>query len=230
MKKAFLLLVSSLLFTGQIIAAGPEAGVNIISVGNTYADPQFKGEALEKQFTELKARGIERISLRVIERISLRVTWSSMERQEGTINPEIIADMKRIFGKAHDYGFKAMLDFHTFFALDSYACPPWVAQHLQDDKSPGLRSIAMLGRSEAVRKRYLAHITGVLDELKNCAAIDVVSVMNEPLSLEWQNPKLWRADVDRIQDVIEEASKIVREKAPGRKVAARFSGLVNPWT
>ncbi len=222
MKKTFLLLAVSLLFIGQIIAAGPEAGVNIISVGNTYADPQFKGEALDQLFKELKARGIERISL--------RVTWATMERQEGSLNPEVLAEMKRIFGKAHDYGFKAMLDFHTFFAKDSYACPPWVAQHLQDDQSPGLRSIAMLGRSEGVRKRYLAHITGVLGELKDCAAIDVVSVMNEPLSLEWDNPARWRADVDQIQNVIEAAAGIVREIAPGRKVAARFSGLVNPWT
>ncbi len=200
---------------------GPEAGVNIISVGNSYADPQLKDEALNRLFAELKARGITRISL--------RVTWGTMERQEGSLNPEILASMKRIYNKAHDYGFKAMLDFHTFFAVDSYACPEWVGQKLQDDGSPCVRSIAMLARSEVVRKRYLAYVAGVISELKECLAIDVISVMNEPLSLEWNNPSRWKTDLDQLQGVIEEAARIVREKAPGRKVAIRFCGVTNPW-
>lgn len=204
-----------------LIAAGPEAGVNITSVGNSYSDPQFQDEPLDRLFAELKKRGITRISL--------RVTWATMERKEGSLDPKIMASMKRIYGKAQMYGFKAMLDFHTLFMKDNYACPEWVAQHRQDDGSPCVRSIAMIARSKSVRERYLAYVAGVVSEMKECQAIDVVSVMNEPFSIEWKNPSRWAVDMDQIQSVIEEAARIVREKAPGRRVAVRFCGTVNPW-
>jgi len=205
----------------RLAIAGPEAGVNITSVGNSYSDPQFQDESLDRLFTELKKRGITRISL--------RVTWATMERQEGSLDPKIMAAMKRIYGKAQTYGFKAMLDFHTLFMKDNYACPEWVAQHRQDDGSPCVRSIAMIARSKSVRERYLAYVAGVVSEMKVCPAIDVVSVMNEPFSMEWRNPSRWADDMDQIQSVIEEAARIVREKAPGRRVAVRFCGAVNPW-
>jgi hypothetical protein len=206
----------------QFVAGGPEAGVNITSLGNNYGDPEFRDEPLGRLFTALKERGIKRISL--------RVTWSTMERQEGSLNPAILAAMKRIYGKAHSYGFKAMLDFHTLFLKDSYACPEWVPQHEQDDGSPGFHSIAMIARSKAVRERYLAYVAGVVTEMKDCEAIDVVSVMNEPCSTEWKNPSLMAADMDQIKSVIEKAACIVREKLPGRRVAVRFMGEINPWS
>ena len=207
---------------GALPAGGPEAGVNIISVGNAYRDPAFRDEALDSLLSDLKERGVTRISL--------RVTWNSMEREEGTLNPTILANLKRMFESAQTHGFSAMLDFHTLFMKDSYACPTWVADHPQDDGSPGLRSVAMIARSQAVRERYLAMIEGVLAELGECEAIDVVSVMNEPFSLEFRDPARWSEDVDQITTVIEDAARIVRAKAPGRRVAARFSGTVNPWS
>jgi len=69
---------------------------------------------------------------------------------------------------------------------------------------------------QAVRERYLAYIAGVVTEMKECKAIDVVSVMNEPSSPEWKNPSLMAGDLDQIQSVIEKAARIVREKAPGK--------------
>ena len=222
--KQFLSTLTACLFLcapSWLIAAGPEAGVNITSVGNSYSDPQFQDEPLDRLFSELKKRGITRISL--------RVTWATMERKEGSLDPKIMAAMKRIYGKAQTYGFKAMLDFHTLFMKDNYACPEWVAQHRQDDGSPCVRSIAMIARSKSVRERYLAYVAGVVSEMKECQAIDVVSVMNEPFSMEWKNPSRWAVDMDQIQSVIEEAARIVREKAPGRRVAVRFCGVVNPW-
>ena len=208
--------------SARFAAAGPEAGVNITSVGNKYSDPQFEDEPLCRLFADLKERGIKRISL--------RVTWASMEHRQGSLDPKILAAMKRIYGKAHTYGFKAMLDFHTLFMTGCYACPEWVAQYRQDDGSPGVHSIAMIARSKPVRERYLAYIAGVVTELKECKAIDVVSVMNEPWSLEWKNPSRWDAELGQIQSVIEDAARIVREKAPGRRVAVRFGGRVNPWS
>ena len=209
------------LLSGSVIAAGPEAGVNIISCYNNYSDPQLQEEPLNRLFTALKERGIKRISL--------RVTWATMERQEGSLDPKILAAMKRIYGTAQTYGFKAMLDFHTLFMEDNYSCPKWVTQYKQDDGAPCVRSLIMIARSKPVRERYLAYIAGVVSELKECPAIDVVSVMNEPFSMEWKNPSRWAVDMDQLQSVIEEAARIVREKAPGRRVAVRFCGAVNPW-
>ena len=206
----------------RLVAAGPVTGVNITSLGNNYSDPEFQDEPLDRLSAALKERGIKRISL--------RVTWATMERQEGSLNPEILAAMKRIYAKAHSYGFKAMLDFHTLFAMDCYACPKWVSQHTQDDGSLGVQSIVMIARSKQVRERYLAYIAGVVTEMKDCQAIDVVSVMNEPFSPESKNPSRRAVDMDQIQSVIDKAARIVREKAPGRRVAVRFCGLANPWS
>jgi len=45
-------------------AAGPAAGVNIISVGNTYSDPQFQGAAVDRLFSDLKgALGLNNCAL-----------------------------------------------------------------------------------------------------------------------------------------------------------------------
>lgn len=206
----------------RLAVAGPEAGVNIISSYNTYSDPQLQEEPLNRLFTALKERGIKRISL--------RVTWATMERQEGSLDPKILAAMKRIYGTAQTYGFKAMLDFHTLFMADNYSCPKWVAQYKQDDGAPGVRSLIMIARSKPVRERYLAYIAGVVSEMKECQAIDAVSVLNEPFSPDWRKPAYWNADLDQIQSVIEQAARIVREKAPGRRVAVRFCGGFNPWS
>lgn len=206
----------------RLAAMGPEAGVNIISAYNNYSDPQLQDEPLNHLFAALQERGLKRISL--------RVTWATMERQEASLDPKILAAMKRIFGTAQKYGFKAMLDFHTLFMEDNYSCPKWVARYSQDDGSPGVRSMIMIARSRPVRERYLAFVAGVVSEMKECPAIDAVSVMNEPFSPDWRKPAYWNADLYRIQGVIEAAACSVREKAPGRRVAVRFCGGFNPWS
>ena len=95
----------------RLAALGPEGGVNIISAYNNYSDPQFQDKPLNHLFAALQWRGIKRISL--------RVTWATMERQEDSLDPKILAEMKRIYGTARKYGFKAMLDFHTLFMEDN---------------------------------------------------------------------------------------------------------------
>lgn len=223
MAKTLLLVAVAFLLSGPLLAAGPEGGVNIISVGNRYNDPQFQNKPLDQLFTALKDRGVLRISL--------RVTWSAMENQDGSLNQAYLAALRRIYDRAQMHGFKAMLDFHTLFATNSYACPKWVSDYPQDDGSPGVRSIGMIARSQAVRQRYLAYVAGVVTALKDCPAIDVVSVMNEPFPFgaAWSKSSRWNAEIDRIQGVIEAAAAIVREKAPGKRVAVRFGEAVNPW-
>lgn len=212
----------SLMFCFSFAIAAPTAGVNLVSVGNWYGDPQFQDAPADRLLGELKGRGMGCISL--------RVTWSSMEKVEGTYDPIILSNMERLFQKAAAHGFTAMLDFHTLFMRDNYACPAWVTNQVQDDGTPCIRSLGMLARSKGVRDRYLAMISGVTAALSHCSAIDVVSVMNEPFALDWKNESSWNKDMDVILSVIEEAARRVREKAPGRKVAVRFCGAVNPWS
>lgn len=200
----------------------PQAGVNIISVGNTYADPIFAAGEVDRFMARLAVSGMQRISI--------RVTWETMEKEPGVFSADIIANLRRIAQAAERQSIKVMLDFHTLFSKNSYTAPQWLANYTGRNGKPGIRSLIMTVRNPEAGKAYLAMQRHVLTELRDVTGIEVVSLMNEPWPFWDEGPAGAREDMDATSDLLIESAKQVKSINPHWKTAIRFTSSFNPWS
>ncbi len=199
-----------------------EVGVNMISVGNEYANPEFQDEKILPFLAMLKSEGFERVSF--------RVTWSRMEVTEGVYNEAYIKNLRRLYHAAEKAGLKALLDFHTLFKRQVYACPAWVSNYTDvRTGGPGVHSVIMTVRHPAVGKRYIDMQRHVAKALAGCGAIDSVSVMNEPFTLEWAKPDAMRAEQAALTTYLCRAARELKETVPRWKTTVRFCMPYSPW-
>lgn len=218
-------LVSALLVLGLVFSAPapvkPVVGVNLISVGNQYMDTLYREPALTPFMERLAKDGMGRISI--------RITWSTMMPSPGVLNQTYLSNYERVATAAGRAGMKVMVDFHTLFGTGLYACPKWVAEEPGDDGRPGVVSVVMAARSRKIRGYYLDMVREISRRAKTWPGVDTVSVMNEPWSLDYKDPKAAQAEFRLIEDWACEAARVVKEEAPALKRTLRFTASINPW-
>ncbi len=227
---SWLMLLSVLLLGGacqvhaqdSVAQGGPQPGVNVISVGNQYADKVFAADQVDGFMKMLADSGMQRVSI--------RATWSKIEPKEGEYDARVVENLRRVAEAAGRQGMKVMLDFHTKFTQGNYSRPTWIAQLPVQEGQVAVDSTIMVVRSDRAGERFLAMQKYVVESLADVSAIDVIAVMNEPFASWDRGRENVAPEMARLGEFLAAAARQMRQVNPNVRLAIRFTTFNHPWS
>lgn len=174
-----------------------ETGINYLSYGNGWYE---SNSLLQSDFARFQQDGIHHLSIRVM--------WSTMMPTNSSLSQNALYNIKRVLNWSQTYDIKVDLALWTQFG-SSLGLPSWVG-----------RSYFSLF-TEPNKGYYLAYIQSVVNELKNCSAIETWDVLNEP----YYNSTSQKNSAEAF---IADSALAVKAVDPTRPVLVRFPLGVTP--
>jgi predicted deacylase len=149
-------------FTGmvqhQVVASNLETGINYMSAGNAWVDPDTQ---LNTDFTRFANDGIKHLSIRMM--------WSVMMPTSTGLSTTALNNLKRVLTAAQANGLTVNLDFWTQFGY-TLGLPTWVTPN----------NYWTIIRDPTTLNQYIQYIQAVVTQLKDYPAVESWTIFNEP--------------------------------------------------
>jgi len=196
-------------------------GVSYTSNDQHYSDTT--GAVLDQDFRFFRDNNIRLISINVI--------WAAVEPEiRGMYDSSVISNLKRVLAKAEEYGIKVLFSFHTHFQQQENPYQtPWHLPLYVADPYTGKKITLAIVRSEEMRDAFLDYVQYVVSQVKSSSAIEVWSLLNEPMYWADSGLPSGFSHKQSFQQLMDRGNKLIRS-LDSRPVTVKFALPDSPWS